>query len=129
MLVEYRTIRQGRYSCTRRRFAATDEVCGGLLAGPRRTRHPAASASALAGSDRAQLSAIEHASEQRRQHGTQLRQNLERATYEAKRAERQYQAVEPENRLVARTLEANWKRPSSTRARPRMLAIGWSTRS
>jgi hypothetical protein len=34
---------------------------------------------------------------------------LERATYEAERAERQYQAVEPENRLVARSLERNWE--------------------
>jgi hypothetical protein len=36
------------------------------------------------------------------------RQRLERATYEAQRAERQYQSVEPENRLVARTLESRW---------------------
>ncbi|MCY2963105.1 MAG: recombinase family protein [Planctomycetota bacterium] len=34
---------------------------------------------------------------------------LERARIEATRAERQYQAVEPENRLVARTLEKNWE--------------------
>jgi hypothetical protein len=34
------------------------------------------------------------------------RQRLERATYEAERAARQYHAVEPENCLVARTLEA-----------------------
>jgi Recombinase len=34
---------------------------------------------------------------------------LERATYEAERAERQYQAVEPENRLVARSLERQWE--------------------
>jgi len=33
---------------------------------------------------------------------------LERVKYEAERAERQYQQVEPENRLVARTLEARW---------------------
>jgi DNA invertase Pin-like site-specific DNA recombinase len=37
------------------------------------------------------------------------RQRLERARYEAQRAERQYQAVEPENRLVARTLEQRWE--------------------
>ena len=36
-------------------------------------------------------------------------QRLERATYEAERAERQYQAVEPENRLVARGLERRWE--------------------
>jgi excisionase family DNA binding protein len=34
---------------------------------------------------------------------------LERARYEAKRARRQYNAVEPENRLVARTLEKQWE--------------------
>lgn len=34
---------------------------------------------------------------------------LQRARYEAERAERQYHAVEPENRLVARTLERSWE--------------------
>jgi DNA invertase Pin-like site-specific DNA recombinase len=36
-------------------------------------------------------------------------QRLERAQYEVQRAERQYQSVEPENRLVARTLEQRWE--------------------
>jgi uncharacterized protein YndB with AHSA1/START domain len=35
----------------------------------------------------------------------QWRLQVERARYEAQRAERRYRAVEPENRLVARTLE------------------------
>jgi hypothetical protein len=34
---------------------------------------------------------------------------IERARYEAERARRQYDAVEPENRLVARTLERQWE--------------------
>jgi DNA invertase Pin-like site-specific DNA recombinase len=34
---------------------------------------------------------------------------LERARYEAERAARQYHAVEPENRLVTRTLERHWE--------------------
>jgi hypothetical protein len=34
---------------------------------------------------------------------------LERARYESERARRQYDAVEPENRLVARTLERQWE--------------------
>jgi hypothetical protein len=34
---------------------------------------------------------------------------VERARYEADRARRQFDAVEPENRLVARTLEAAWE--------------------
>jgi DNA invertase Pin-like site-specific DNA recombinase/predicted DNA-binding transcriptional regulator AlpA len=44
---------------------------------------------------------------------TALRQwqlQLEHARYEAQRAERRYQEVEPENRLVARTLEAEWEK-------------------
>jgi uncharacterized protein YndB with AHSA1/START domain len=36
-------------------------------------------------------------------------QRLERARYEVQRAERQYAAVEPENRLVARELERRWE--------------------
>lgn len=34
---------------------------------------------------------------------------LERARYEAERARRQYMAVEPENRMVARSLERGWE--------------------
>jgi hypothetical protein len=37
------------------------------------------------------------------------RQRLERARYQAQRAERQYRAVDAENRLVARTLERQWE--------------------
>jgi excisionase family DNA binding protein len=40
----------------------------------------------------------------------QLEHRREQARYEADRARRQYDAVEPENRLVARTLEAEWNR-------------------
>jgi len=40
----------------------------------------------------------------------QWRQRLERARYEAERAHRQYDAVDPENRLVARSLERQWER-------------------
>ncbi len=35
---------------------------------------------------------------------------VERAQYEVQRAERRYRSVEPENRLVARTLEAEWEK-------------------
>jgi hypothetical protein len=38
----------------------------------------------------------------------QWRRQLERASYEAQRAERRYRAVDPENRLVARGLETEW---------------------
>ncbi len=45
------------------------------------------------------------------------RQSLERAAYVVQRAHRQYQAVEPENRLVARTLERAWEEALADQAR------------
>src|SRR5580765_1327711 len=39
----------------------------------------------------------------------QFRRDVERARYNAQRAERRYRAVDPENRLVARGLEAEWE--------------------
>ena len=39
---------------------------------------------------------------------TQWRLKVERIRYESDRAERRYRSVEPENRLVARSLEADW---------------------
>jgi hypothetical protein len=35
---------------------------------------------------------------------------VERAILEAQYAERRYMAVDPENRLIARTLEADWEK-------------------
>jgi hypothetical protein len=56
--------------------------------------------------------AAREANEQARQQGEALRvywaHQAERAAYEAQRAERQYLAVEPENRVVARELERRW---------------------
>jgi transposase len=65
---------------------------------------------------------------------SQWRLAVERARYEAERAERQYRAVEPENRLVARGLETEWEKrlrdlaaaeaelERRERQRPRMLS-------
>lgn len=108
--VDYRTGPRGRYQCSQRRIEPSDEVCRGLTTRTLDefvTRHvlEALSPAALEVS----LRAIEHTSEVRRQQETQLRQNVERAAYEAERAARQYHAVEPENRLVARTLESRWE--------------------
>ncbi len=46
---------------------------------------------------------------EREQANAQWQYRLQRADYEADRARRQYDAVEPENRLVGRTLEAAWE--------------------
>ena len=40
----------------------------------------------------------------------QIKLQVERARYEAQRAERRYRAVDPDNRLVARGLEAEWEK-------------------
>jgi len=40
---------------------------------------------------------------------THLRQDVQRLTYAATRAERQYNNVDPENRLIAATLESKWE--------------------
>ncbi len=40
--------------------------------------------------------------------------SVERARFEAERAQRQFDAVEPENRLVARTLERSWEKAMGT---------------
>jgi len=110
MQVDYQSTGAGRYACSRRRIAMTEEVCGGLSAAGldelvARQVLQALSPAAL----KLSLCAVEHTRQQRRRQDEQLRQNLDRATYETERAERQYQAVEPENRMVARTLEERWE--------------------
>ena len=56
------------------------------------------------------LKAIEDVQRERQRLHRHWEQRLERASYEVERAERQYKAVEPENRLVARSLEEQWEK-------------------
>lgn len=56
--------------------------------------------------------ALAVANEAQRQVGDlneQWRLRIERSRYEARHAERRYKAVDPDNRIVARTLEAQWE--------------------
>ena len=55
------------------------------------------------------LAALAQLEQQEQAERKQWELRLERARYQAKRAERQYQEVEPENRLVARSLEKQWE--------------------
>ncbi len=55
------------------------------------------------------LAAVADMQRERQRLDENWEQRRERARYQAGRAERQYQAVEPENRLVARTLEQRWE--------------------
>jgi hypothetical protein len=56
------------------------------------------------------LKAVEETTQERQRLTKLRRHRLERAQYEVDRATRQYQAVEPENRLVARQLECLWEK-------------------
>ena len=55
------------------------------------------------------LAATDDLVQERGRLNEQWRQRLERVAQQADRAARQFHAVEPENRLVARTLEKNWE--------------------
>ncbi len=55
------------------------------------------------------VAAVDKMTEELRQLEQQWSLRRERARYEAERARRQYDAVEPENRLVARSLERVWE--------------------
>lgn len=55
------------------------------------------------------LAAADEVQKERERLDRNWQQRLERSRYEATRTERQYQAVEPENRLVARELERRWE--------------------
>jgi DNA invertase Pin-like site-specific DNA recombinase len=110
MRASYSKAGRGHYLCVRHQRQPGASPCGGvaaaavddLVAGQvLRALQPAAlelslQAAEAIQNDRARLDRCR-------------RQELERARYEAERLERQYQAVEPENRLVARTLERRWE--------------------
>ncbi len=53
--------------------------------------------------------AAERVEQDRERLHSHWKQRLERAAYEAARARRQYDAVDPDNRLVARALERQWE--------------------
>src|SRR5262249_61335487 len=55
------------------------------------------------------LEAFAHLTREREGLNHQWQLRLERARFDAERAKRQYDAVEPENRLVARNLERHWE--------------------
>jgi hypothetical protein len=69
------------------------------------------------------LKAIDDVQRERDRLRCHWEQRLERAGYEVQRAERQYQAVEPENRLVARTLEHRWEDACGINAKSRKNGI------
>ena len=96
----------GEPFCQSLKAASLDALISGLVL---QALEPAAieASLALAGSLEAERAALDR----------HWRQRLERAAYEVERARRQYAAVEPENRLVARTLERDWEKALTEQAR------------
>ncbi len=79
----------------------------------------------------ATLAALDQLERQRRARDRLWQQRIERTQFEAERIHRQYNQVEPENRLVARQLETQWNtalqcveelQHAYTQAQPRQLA-------
>ena len=106
----YRSPDRAYYNCVRYLHEATEQVCFGVKAAViddlvtqqvLRALEPAA----------LELScrALEDVQRERARLGKHWKQRLQRARYEAEDAERRYRAVDPENRLVARSLEQWWE--------------------
>jgi DNA invertase Pin-like site-specific DNA recombinase len=98
------------YYCTRHRLELTEPDCPSLKAAVVDNVVAEAVLRALAPAGlEASMQAIADIQKERARLDRHWQQQLERACYEAQRAERQFHAVEPENRLVARTLEQRWE--------------------
>jgi hypothetical protein len=110
MLTRYGKASRGVYSCEGKKTAYADAPCQSLSAVA--LDQEVVRQVLLAMEPAALEVSLQVASDlkrQREKHEAMWRQRLERAAYEADRARRQYEVVEPENRLVARTLETNWE--------------------
>ncbi len=111
MAPQYNSNGQGlRYSCLRMHVDDGEPLCQTLTGEPLDERITALIFEALtpAALD-ISLKVAEACEEQRTREHRHWQQRLERAHFEAERAARQYDTVEPENRLVARTLERQWE--------------------
>lgn len=98
-----------RYSCTGGRVdrgSASCQSLGGVRVDDA-VAQTVLDAIAPAGIE-ASLEAIEQTGQQEDEKRRSLEVALEKARYEASRAQRQYDAVDPDNRLVAGELEARW---------------------
>jgi DNA invertase Pin-like site-specific DNA recombinase len=99
-----------RYSCSRARIEYAEPFCQSLAGG---VLDDLVAAQVLAALEPAALELSVAAADDLAQERARLHQNwrqqVERARSEAERARRQYDAVEPENRLVARELERRWE--------------------
>ena len=110
MQTSYRHTGKPFYSCTRHLTRGTEQKCYGVKATVVDEVVVAQVLQALqpAALDLS-LQATQDIQKERERLDQHWHKQLERARYEVERARRQYDAVEPENRLVARTLEQRWE--------------------
>ena len=109
MQVTYRTTQEPYYTCSHHLKSARDRTCHGLKSTEidqlivqhvLRSLEPAAL--------ELSMKAFEDVKKERSRLDKNWQQSLKRARYEIELAERRYRAVDPENRLVAATLEKDW---------------------
>ena len=106
----YRSPNRAYYNCIRYLQEATEQVCFGLKA---TVIDDLVTQQVLCALEPAALElscrALEDVQRERARLDKHWKQRLQRARYEAEDAERRYRAVDPENRLVARSLEQRWE--------------------
>jgi DNA invertase Pin-like site-specific DNA recombinase len=106
LLVRYPTVDRVSYVC---RSSRTNRLCQEVHG---RDVEPLIERVVLESVSREELElavgALEKLAERSRELDRQWQKRIEAARYEASRAARRYHQVEPENRLVARTLEREW---------------------
>jgi hypothetical protein len=107
---DYRANSKSYYRCARHLYEATEQKCFSLQAAP---VDELVTQQVLLALEPAALElscrALEDVQRDRTRLDKHWKQRLERARYDAEDAERRYRAVDPENRLVARSLEQRWE--------------------
>ena len=117
MRTNYHANQQASYECSSRANHSTTPTCRSIVAA---TVDDAVAARLLKALDPTEvalaLAAADEITDRCRRGGRAAELAVERARYEAHRAERAFHAVEPENRLVARNLETRWEAKLATLA-------------
>ncbi len=110
MRTNYHTGQRPSYECSRRADRLTTSTCRSVAAA---TVDDAIAERLLAALNPTEvtlaLAAADEVADRNHRRSRAAELAVERARYDADRAERAFHAVEPENRLVARTLETRWE--------------------
>ena len=110
MMTNYHTDQRPAYECSSRRDRLTTPSCRSVAAACVDAAVAGALLDALTpGQVALALSAADEVTGRHQRTSRAAELAVERARYDADRAERAFHAVEPENRLVARSLEARWE--------------------